>query len=316
MKRLFFLFNCLVILLVSNSNAQKPHLPFVNLHPEIPRVEKGDVVISHVGYSFLYKEEYEQSSWVAYELTKEETQKVVKRSNQFKPDPAVSTLTANNADYAGSGYDKGHLAPAADMGWSATTMAESFYFSNMSPQVPGFNRGIWKKLEELVRSWAIENNSLLIVTGPVLKDGLKTIGPDHVAVPELFYKVILDNHEPEIKGIAFLIPNASQSASLQSFVVPIDSVESVTGIDFFPNFPNEATIEKTSSTDQWSWTRTTERVITSNQGVKDSEHSTIKGNQSSPHLQQCHGITKAGTRCQNKTLNASGYCHLHEPKSR
>ncbi|HAH25373.1 MAG TPA: DNA/RNA non-specific endonuclease [Prolixibacteraceae bacterium] len=314
MKRTFFLLNCLLLFMVSV--AQKPHVPFVNLHPELPKVEKGDVVISHEGYSFLYKEEYEQSSWVAYELTKEETAKAYERTNKFMPDPAVSTLTANNADYAGSGYDKGHLAPAADMGWSATAMAESFYFSNMSPQVPGFNRGIWKKLEELVRSWAIENNSILIVTGPVLKEGLKTIGADRVSVPEEYYKVILDNHEPEIKGIAFLIPNASQSAGLQSFVVSIDSVESVTGIDFFPGFPNEAAIEKTSSVEQWSWTRTTEQVTASNQGFKDPVHSTINQKQSPAQLKQCHGVTKSGGRCRNKTTNANGYCHLHQSQAK
>ena len=312
MKRFLFLFNFLLFFTVYYSGAQKPHLPAVNLHPELPKVCKGDVVISHVGYSFLYKEEYEQSSWVAYELTKEETAKAFERTNRFMPDPAVSTLTANNADYAGSGYDKGHLAPAADMGWSATAMAESFYFSNMSPQVPGFNRGIWKKLEELVRSWAIENNSLLIVTGPVLKKGLKTIGPDHVSVPELYYKIILDNHEPGIKGIAFLIPNASQSAGLQSFVVSIDSVERVTGIDFFPHFQNEDQIEKTSSVEQWTWTRTTEQVITSNQGIKDSGQPIIRHKQSTGQSQQCHGVTKSGERCRNKTSNAIGYCHLHE----
>ena len=302
MKRYCFLLHILFFFTISYSVAQKPHVPAVNLHPEIPKVCKGEVVISHVGYSFLYNEEYEQASWVAYELTREETNKVFKRTNRFKPDPAVSTLTANDADYARSGYDKGHLAPAADMGWSATTMEESFYYSNMSPQVPGFNRGIWKKLEERVRSWAIENNSLLIVTGPVLKKGLKTIGADRVSVPELYYKVILDNHEPETKGIAFLIPNASQSAELQSFVVSIDSVESVTGIDFFPNFPNEDQIEKTSTIGQWSWisSRTTHTLVVHKASVS----------------MQCQGLTKAGTRCKNKTMNPDGYCHLHEAQAK
>jgi len=315
MKRLAFLFKILFLFTVSYSGAQESQVRSMKLHPEIPRVGKGDVVISHVGYSFVYNEEHEQASWVAYELTKEETTKAFERTNRFKPDPAVSTLTANDADYAGSGYDKGHLAPVADMEWSSTAMAESFYYSNMSPQVPGFNGGIWKKLEERVRTWAIENNSLLIVTGPVLRKGLKTIGADWVSVPDLYYKVILDNHEPSIKGIAFLIHNASQSAGLQSFVVSIDSVESVTGIDFFPNFPNEATIEKTSNVDQWSWTRT-EQVTTFNKGYEDLGHSIVKGKKSPAQNQQCHGVTKSGTRCSNKTINVNGYCHLHESQSK
>lgn len=315
MKLNFFLLNFLLFFTVTYSGAQESQVRSMKLHPEIPKVGKGDVVIKHEAYSFLYNEKHEQASWVAYELTKEETTKAFERTNRFRPDPSVSTLTANNADYASSGYDRGHLAPAADMGWSSTAMFESFYYSNMSPQVPGFNRGIWKKLEERVRTWAIENNSLMVVTGPVLSKGLKTIGADRVSVPERYYKVILDNHEPGIKAIAFLIPNASQSIGLQSFVVSIDSVESVTGIDFFPNISHEATIEKTSTVEQWSWTSSrtnnTEQVTTFNQGFKDPGHLINEGDQSPAQVQQCHGVTKSDNRCRNKTTNANGYCYLH-----
>jgi len=302
MKRSFFLLSYLLIFTVSFSVAQKPPVPLLKLLPEIPKVGKGEVVVSHVGFSFLYNEEHEQASWVAYELTREETNAAFKRSNKFRPDPLVSSLTANDADYSRSGYDKGHLAPAADMGWSSTAMAESFYYSNMSPQVPGFNRGIWKKLEELVRTWAVENTSLLVVTGPVLRKGLKTIGINHVSVPDWYYKVILDNREPGIKGIAFLIPNASQGVGLQSFVVSIDSVESITGIDFFPHFPDGEPIEKNSFVEQWSWTN------------RPTIHTVIANKASVSVL--CHGVTKAGTRCKNKTLNPDEYCHMHGSQSK
>lgn len=252
MKRSFFLLNCLLIFMAFHSVAQRVHI-LMAPKPEIPKVEIGDVVIFHTGYSYLYKEEHEQASWVAYELTREETNNVFKRSNRFKPDPWVSTGTARKADYARSGYDRGHLAPAADMGWSATTMAESFYYSNMSPQLHGFNAGIWEKLEELVRHWAIGQEGLLVVTGPVLRKGLKTIGVNQVSVPEWYFKVILDHREPGIKAMAFLLPHASHTGSLQSFVVPIDSVERVTGIDFFPGFSGEDYLEKNSCVEQWSW---------------------------------------------------------------
>lgn len=267
---------------------------------EIPKVNSGDVVINHTGYSLIYNEPYEQASWVAYELTKEETSNTFSRTDKFMVDPLVKTGTANDADYAGSGYDRGHLAPAADMGWSEVTEAESFYYSNMSPQEPGFNRGIWKKLEELVRSWAVENNSIYIATGPILTTGLPSIGPDKVSVPKYFYKVILDYTEPDIKAIGFLIPNSSQSASLQSFVVSIDSIESFSGIDFYPKLPDdqEKKLESTITIDKWSWTSTKSAHVTT---VKKSSVSV-----------QCNGVTKAGNRCRNKTLNPSGYCYLHE----
>lgn len=270
---------------------------------EIPAISPGSEVITHTGYSFLYNETHEQASWVAYELTSEETLKRFERTDKFLPDPLVKTGSAKEADYAASGYDRGHLAPAADMGWSESAIAESFYYSNMSPQLPAFNRGIWKKLEELMRSWAVENQSIYIVTGPVLKQGLKTIGPDKVSVPDYYYKVILDFTEPEIKGIGFILKNSSSSASLQQFAVSIDSVEKLTGINFFPLLPDdqEKSLEKTLCLQCWKWSH----------DKSNSPKTEVKSVIST----QCKGHTKAGDQCKNSTQNASGYCYLHEGQS-
>lgn len=222
---------------------------------EIPKTNPEELVISHIGYSFLYNETHEQANWVAYQLSKEETNTTFERTDRFISDPLVATGTATNKDYAKSGYDRGHLAPAADMGWSETAMKESFYFSNMSPQLPGFNRGIWKKLEGLVRSWAIENDTIYIVTGPVLTEGLPTIGNNKVSIPKYYYKVILDYTEPGIHGIGFIMANESSQGPLQNFAVSIDSVETFTGIDFFPLLPDaqEELIERTICIDCWNW---------------------------------------------------------------
>ena len=123
----------------------------------------------------------------------------------------ISTGSASLPDYKGSGYDRGHLAPAGDMKWSTTAMSESFYMSNMSPQEPSFNRGIWNRLESQVRRWAIDNGSVYIATGGVLTDGLKTLGSNSVSVPQYYFKVILDYQEPDIKGIGFIIPNIANT---------------------------------------------------------------------------------------------------------
>jgi endonuclease G len=264
---------------------------------EIPKTKSSDQIISHTGYSLLYNEKYKQANWVAYELTKQETNKIFERSNKFISDPQVKSVNAFNKDYAGSGYDRGHLAPAADMGWSATSMIESFYYSNMSPQQPGFNRGIWKKLEELVRTWAIENKAVYVVTGPVLAKGLSTIGNNKIAVPNYYYKVILDYKEPNIKGIGFILPNESSKSSLQNYAVSIDSVEKVTGIDFFYLLKDqeENLIEKELCINCWSW--------------KSSKISSEK-NKAAVSV-QCAGITKAGNRCKRRTTNASGRCYQH-----
>lgn len=290
-----------------NSSGTEGNLPFsiaqaaVIPHLEIPKTTANDKIITHKGYSLLYNEAHEQASWVAYELTKEETNKRFNRSDKFIVDPLVTTGSANNADYSANGYDRGHLAPAADMGWSSATMKESFYYSNMSPQDPAFNRGIWKSLEELVRSWAIENEAVYIVTGPVLTNGLPTIGSDKVSVPRYYYKVILDYTEPGIKGIGFILPNEGSKEPLQSFAVSIDSVETVTGIDFFPLLPDEQErfIEKKLTVSSWTW--------------KSTNTGSVRGKGTTSV--QCRGITRAGNRCVNKTVNASGYCNQHESQA-
>lgn len=222
---------------------------------EIPANVAGEAVVKHFAYTLSYNEMHEQASWVAYELTEAETHKTIDRSDKFVPDPAVKTGSATDKDYAKSGFDRGHLAPAADMGWSVKAMAESFYFSNMSPQDPGFNRGIWKKLEEQVRDWAIEYETLYIATGPVLSSGLRQIGPEGVSVPKYYYKVLLRYQDHDKQGIGFVLPNEPSSEPLQRFVVSIDSVEKLTGLNFFPKLPDqlESKLEKTSCLPCWKW---------------------------------------------------------------
>lgn len=222
-------------------------------HLELPAARKGDLIIKHIGFTLCYDEKHEQADWVAYELTADETARAFERSNKFSPDPDVVTGSADNADYKGSGYDRGHLAPAADMSWSFETMQESFYYSNMSPQVPSFNRGIWKRLEEKVRDWARSNRSIYVVTGPVLEEGLPFIGHDRVSVPRFYYKVLLDYSSPDIKGIGFVLPNEGSKLPLSSFAVSIDEVERITHLDFFPSLPDdeEAKIEKSVCFECW-----------------------------------------------------------------
>lgn len=203
----------------------------VKLSIACPLPQQSEVVISRTAYTFAYNEQHEQANWVAYVLTKAHLGDGVERSNKFLEDPLVSTQTATNADYAKSGYDRGHLAPAADMSWSLQVMQESFYYSNMSPQLPGFNRGIWKKLEEKVRDWTILYDSLYVVTGPVLEAGLPTIGPNQVSVPKYYYKALIAPKQQ--KGIAFLLPNAKSDADVFYFSMTIDALEAKLGRDFF-----------------------------------------------------------------------------------
>jgi endonuclease G len=140
------------------------------------------------------------------------------------------------------------------MTFSEQAMSETFYLSNMSPQVPAFNRGIWKSLETLVREWAAKEDSIYIVTGDILSNSLGSIGKDRVTVPSRFYKVIYDL-TGEKKMIAFILPNEKSIKPLSSYVVTVDFVESQTGLDFFPCLPDslENRLESNSDISKWSF---------------------------------------------------------------
>lgn len=192
-------------------------------------------ILKYKGFHLSYSELNEQPSWTAYILTRENVEQgTVERSNNFRADTNITTGSASLSDYRKSGYDRGHLVPAGDMKWDSEAMSESFLLSNMSPQIPGFNRNIWKKLEARVRAWAIANDSLYIVTGPVLNSIHKTIGSNAVSVPEYFFKVVLDISYPTYKGIAFLMKNEASGDDIYNYAISIDSLENFLHYDFFP----------------------------------------------------------------------------------
>ncbi|MEM6965945.1 MAG: DNA/RNA non-specific endonuclease [Bacteroidota bacterium] len=212
-------------------------------------------IIKHNYYALSYSEKHEQPEWVAYELTKESIRVPnVPRPNNFRPDPKVRKSSAVKADYRGSGYDRGHLVPSGDMAFNERAISETFYLSNMSPQIRNFNSGIWRELEERVRDWAWDNKHLYVITGPVLtRDIRETIGPNEVAVPEEYYKVILDYTQPGLKGIAFIMPNEISTRALMDYAVTIDEIEKITGLDFFPEIPDEDEERLESKIDKTGW---------------------------------------------------------------
>ena len=217
-----------------------------------------DTIIEREGYALGYIEKHEQPAWVQYVLTADEVSRAtVNRSDDFRADPYVPTGSATPQDYTRSGYDRGHLAPAADMAYSDQTMSDSFYMSNMSPQTPQFNRGIWSKLEKQVRHFVTREKRIVVVTGPILPaEKTITIGVNDVTVPQYFYKVIYDTTSPE-KMIAFVLPNRGSNADLRTFVVTVDYVEELTGLDFFSSLPQpeQEQLERTITVENWNWIR-------------------------------------------------------------
>jgi endonuclease G len=262
--------------------------------------------ISHNNYTLSYSENHEQAEWVYYILNAKSLLGSTKRTNNFKSDNKVSSGSAQPSNYKHTGYDRGHLAPASDMKSSKTTMSESFLMSNISPQNPSFNRGGWKKLETLVRSWA-QNYEIHIVTAGVLNSKLSKLGSSDVSIPKFFYKIIYAPSEK--KMIGFLMPNIKIKTGLDNFVKSVDEIEVLTGIDFFYNLPDEEENLLESNVVFSDWNFTNFSVSTSS---KNNYSSSISKSISA----QCKGLAvSTGARCRNKTKSENQYCYLHKNQS-
>jgi endonuclease G len=239
-----FLWACFLVCCIGSVGAVSDTL--------LPSNFKG-TTLSHTYYSLSYSETDKQAEWVAYYLTPASINGSEKRSSKFLADPLISN-PLKPGSYAKSGYDRGHLCPAADMKLNTVSMTESFYMSNMSPQTPSFNRGIWSKLEDKVRDWALQKNGLYVVTGPLLNKSCGVVSKS-ITVPCAFYKIVFKQTKAGVEAIAFMLPNAGSSMSLSQFVVSIDYIESLTGIDFFVNLPDseEEKFESRVLTNNWQF---------------------------------------------------------------
>ena len=234
----------------------------------LPAKQPGDELVRHAALTLAYAEKYEQARWVAHIIPQDVTQGTVFRTNDFRPDEKVSTGSAVEADYFlkkmktdstwdydGFGYDRGHLAPSADFRWSKTALSESYYYSNMSPQLADFNRGGWGDLEDALRGYLYSNTNteLYVVTGPVLKEGLPVIerGLHKVTIPQQYFKVVLDLTNK--RAIGFLMPNEAITKPLKSFAVSVNSIEALTGLNFFNKLPEALQELLESQADALAW---------------------------------------------------------------
>ena len=193
-------------------------------------------VVEHTYYSLSYLEEHEQAEWVHYKLNSTMLKGEIPRKKNYTIDRKVSTGSAKTSDYTNSGFDRGHLVPAADMKMDFTSVKEAAYMSNISPQKPKFNNGVWSRLEKRIRLRA-KKSELYITTGGVLSPAdLKKIGKNNVSVPDQFYKIIYDVKNQ--KMFAYLMPN-KKIESREKYVVTVDAIEALTGIDFYHQLDDE-----------------------------------------------------------------------------
>lgn len=227
-----------------------------------------DDFIMHQAMALSYSEPHEQARWVAHIILPDIIEGQVSRTNDFRVDPMVTTGTAveqdyflkfqqpdNTIEYDGFGYDRGHLAPSADFRWSETALSESYFYSNMSPQLADFNRGAWADLESTIRGYLFEHpeTQLYVVTGGILRDGLPVIerSINKVSIPEYYFKVVVDLQAQ--RGIGFLFPNARIDYPLESYAISIDEVEAKTGLNFFNRLPEALQNKIESGLDKSNW---------------------------------------------------------------
>ena len=232
-----------------------------------PKYAEDVQVVKHAALTLGYSEKHEQAAWVQHIVIPEVEFANVSRTNDFRIDSLVTTGSSQEEDYFlkkiaadgtmeydGFGYDRGHLAPSADFRWSQKALSESYFYSNMSPQKPEFNRERWAELESWIRTYVIDFNEFVyVVTGPVLKDGLKQQGGNQVSIPEQFYKIVLDLDGDEKKAIAFLMPNDHCAYPVSGYVTSVDEIEKLTGLDFFSSLDDaeENRMEAMSTMEGW-----------------------------------------------------------------
>ena len=196
-----------------------------------------------------------------YRLTDDEVlTQVARRSEEFAPDPEIAD-GPQLEDYRGSGYDRGHLAPAADMKWSRQAMTECFYLSNMVPQDRGNNSGIWNEIKNTVRGFACAEGSVFVVTGPVTPDPpVLSIGRGRVAVPTELWKVVYDE-TPPCKMIGFIVPNRKVPGKPKDYACSVAEVERKTGLTFFPKLIGMESLKRTFDAGEWDWSKSQRKYV-------------------------------------------------------
>lgn len=222
---------------------------------EIPSITSNDNVITHLGYTLSYNSSTKIPNWVAYELTAKEASGTLERGDRsFSMDPKYNRTQAMREDYSGSGWSRGHMAPAADFRWDSDAMDETFYLTNICPQNSTLNGKDWNYLEKQVRTWAGKYGRVWVVTGPIVGTGkYGKIGDRKVAVPDSFYKVVLAYKNGEYRSIAFVMDNDSKRYYLKDCAKTVNEVEQLTGIDFFPNLDDsvEEQVESQKRFSDW-----------------------------------------------------------------
>lgn len=251
----------------------------------------------HNGYSFEYSREYKQSKWVAYQLIGANTQEKTQPEVQFYNDPKLPSGALNSEDFHQRVYPPGHLKPSGDARADKNEMHDAYYYANVCPMQPTFDQEIWRILENTVRGWSLIFDTIYVATGPAFKKKSDSVGIHKVAVPDYFYKVLLVQNGIDMQMIGFVLPNIDVRYDYLKNPVSVDSVERLTGIDFFYQLPDylEQDLETQVNPDFWM-------------GGSNSYYLKSKMR---PREIQCVGTTVIDKRCLSLTKCLNGCCSQH-----
>ncbi len=234
-------------------------------------------LLHHKEYIINYNGNLKLPTFASYQLQKIY---IVKRSriDCFRKDIRLNDIeSATLDDYEEPVFDRGHLVPRADMNRSEEAMINTFVLSNMMPQHDNFNRGVWQTFEATIRAWAVDKESLHIITGSIFDkepplgrrdddDNADRVKPlKNVAIPTHFYKIALyERPSGFIEAIAILLPHTDNEFPydkerwekllwLEEHITSIDQIEEASGYDFFPDMPEdqERAVERSIASGLW-----------------------------------------------------------------
>ena len=232
MKKLLLLLTFLSTSVFAQINQQCPQFT-VNGTP-VYQAQPGDQEICHLNYAVIHKCSVKAPVAVFEHLTVAAMSGSATRKDDFRPDPLVTpNCSATLADYAtvGKTHDRGHMAPAKNNTISVEIMSESFFLSNMVPQLANNNRGIWKQLETFERQWAMTpGTDFYIISGGIFDPGYSVTG-NGLGIPTRLYKIIIEKNSRKVQ--AYLMPNAALPVKdLPKYQTTMTAVEEATGMKF------------------------------------------------------------------------------------
>lgn len=226
-----------------------PDLETVNIPSSL-----AEQIKDYTGFTVSFNKDNHTPNYVAWELLGSEVSYDVDRTNNFWQDSEIDGCPEHK-DYTGSGYDRGHMCPAADQKWSLAAMEDCFVMANMCPQIHDLNAGAWEKLEEKERTWAKRDSAVMIVAGPLYSESdTKRLGNIGVRVPGAYFKALLAPYVENPRAIAFVYPNMTSPGNMQDYAMSIDDLEEILDFDLFSTLPDdiETKVESNYSFSEWN----------------------------------------------------------------